>query len=259
MPGKPISFYALIILVVLACACKKSEPTSAQEEDPVVQKGFASGKVLDGQGRSMAGVKIVIENSLVGNASYRTVLTDQNGNYRIKLDEIGLFYTSAETKKTFSNKEFKIRLHPSSNAQFGPEGGENATRNFTWKLGGMAEGSTQGYYGGAIGIHAEFGALGDPENVEFTLIPLGKLIDGSTGETLKLKCGAPMTEYFGKLVGIPIGSYTVTAVHVLNGVIRPLKVKIKDSDDDLATSVIVNFEPETLAGENMAFVNFGFQ
>ena len=241
----------LPILFVLIVACKK--PVDIDEGGNGKIKS-ASGKVVDSRGVPIKDVKVVIVNNYPGYHETLIGHTNAQGNYEIKLPEIGTFYASAEMKQLFNDKEYLIRMHSENNSVFGPEGGAQAVRNFKWILGGVVEGSTLGYYGGAIGIHADFGSLIDPENVEFTLTPVGKLIDGSNGQTLKLKGGAPFTEFYGKLIGIPIGIYDVSAVNVANQ--QQLRLKIKDSTNELATKVRISFQPNTLTGENMAYLIF---
>jgi hypothetical protein len=75
----------------------------------------------------------------------------------------------------------------------------------------------------------------DRKAIEFTLTPVGALIDGSTGQTLKVKS----TDGFN-LYDIPMGRYSISAS--FNG--TPLKLRRWNTNDSFVTSLQADFQPQ---------------
>lgn len=245
-------YTVLLAACLSATACKKSGSAGPGEE----QKGYTTGTVTDTKGSPMAGIEVVVENTLLGNHRYGAAVTDDKGQYRIPLSQVGTFHASAYVLKTFNGKQYRLPLHPNNDAAFGNEG---AVRNFQWKLSGPRPEQMQGFYGARADIANDIGLpIDDPENIEFTLTPVGKLIDGSDGIVLKLKCGAPMTPYYNALADIPLGRYSATAVYLHDNQRVPLKLRVTDSNGLYKPAMTVDFEPTTLYGDNMAYIQYNF-
>ncbi len=240
---KAVSF--LLYLLITIGACKK---TGAGES--VTAKGYATGKVIDTYGNPIQGVEVVVNNSLIGNNNPAGV-TDVNGNYKIKLPTVGTFHTSASFRKVFNGKTYTLDLHPDSFDEFSNEG---AVRNFQWKLTGQRKTVEEGYYGGSIGFNTGLGSLiSEYQYIEFTLVPQGKLIDGSAGQTVQMKCGQPYTADYGHLRNIPIGRYKISAVYRENGTSTPLRIRYLLAEENTYTNeLVLDFEPQMLSGTNHA-------
>lgn len=233
-------------LFLSLCACKKSEGGPDDNSDG--QKGFLTGTVKDSKGNPMQGITVLADNTLYYN-SYRSGVTDANGKYRISLPN-GTYAAYAEFEKEFNGKLYKIKLHPDNANPFSQEG---AVVNFEWKLTGRIPGGNGLRSGGTIMVDSDFGSeILDRENIEFTLTPQGTLIDGSEGNVIKMNPGQPQTDEYGRLVDIPIGRYKITAVY--NN--QTIRLRKGNSGNAFTNEVTIDFEPSTIWGDNMAFVDY---
>lgn len=240
------TYIIMFMVCISSYACSK-DPISHNET------GYATGKVTNSAGNPMEGVEITVENTLIGDHIHGTTFTDNQGFYKIKVTQIGTFHTSAYATKTLNGKQYKLALHPDNDEPFGNEGG---LRNFKWTLTGQKPTTTEGFYGATIELSNEPGFYIDEEKIEFTLTPVGTLIDGSEGSVLRLKSGLPQTATYGYLVDIPLGKYRVTAIYK-NGTINiPLKLKKRDSDQAYADNTIVEFEQAISTGTPTAGLSY---
>lgn len=240
--AKNATLIAVLALISLsACSCKK-DPSGAED-------GYATGRIIDTQGRPLAGVEVAIENTLVGYHSTANGVTDSKGLYKIKLSNVGTFHASAYLTKEYNGKQYKLALHCDGNDAFGNEG---AVRNFHWKLSGHKPTALEGFYGSTIEIHNEPGYYIDQEDIIFTLTPVGKLIDGSNGNVLTLRSGQPQTSTYGYVVDIPLGKYNLTATYL--GV--PLRLKKLDSNQPYSTTTTVEFEQIISSGIPTAGISY---
>lgn len=236
------------LLLSPTVACKKDAGNGSNGA-----KGRATGKVTDTRGNPLAGAEVTIENTMVYNSSAAGV-SGNDGRYSIQLPEAGTFHASAYIKRSYNGKTYTLDMTPDNNEPFGIEG---AVRNFTWKMSGKKPQDNDGYYGATIGINNAPGhVIVDDYNIEFTLTPQGKLIDGSDGQVLKLHSGQPNTPTYGYLADIPLGRYTMTAVYVSGGASTPLKLKKNFSQDNYTGSLQIDFEPEGTWGKNAAFIEY---
>jgi hypothetical protein len=239
-----------VCLIIIAAACTTDEPLPEGSEP---EKGYATGKVIGTDGAPLSGVEIVVDNTMIY-ASYSIGTSDANGNYKIQLPKVGTFMASAQIRRKYNGKEYEFDLDPNVYEGFSVDG---AVRNFQWKLSGRRPVDAQGYYGSTIEINKDLmSAIYDSENIEFTLTPVDVLIDGSKGKTLKMKHGAPFTNDYGKLVDIPLGRYRMTAYYNGDEGKMPLKLRKHFSDDDYTAELTIDFEPETMWGDNIAFISY---
>jgi hypothetical protein len=236
-----------LLLLLLSCSKKNGEAGGNEPE-----KGYATGKVTNADGTPFAGVKIVVDNTMIYN-SYVATTTDAKGLYKVKLPSVGTFLTTAFIEKTYNGKKYKLDFHPDNIDEFSIDG---AVRNFSFKLTGRrADGL--GYYGGTINIDKDITSqIYDSENIEFTLVPVGTLIDGSQGQTLKLKHGAPNTENYGKLVDVPIGRYNVSAEYISGTTRKILKLQNRVTNGPFSNTLQIDFEPEITWGFNIAVIGY---
>ena len=224
----------MICLLVTLTSCKKDDEFSGSAD------GFATGKIVDTRGKALANVDVTIENTLVGTAISYIGKTDASGNYKIKIGKVGTYHASAYFEKEYNGITYRLPLHPDNDEVFSNEG---AVRNFIWKLSGKMP--DQGYYGSNIEINSELGLyIPDEENIEYTLTPAGKLIDGSDGTVLKLHTGEANSDSYGKLLDIPIGRYTITASYLHNGSRQSLRLKKTLDSENYQNSLTIDF-PET--------------
>jgi hypothetical protein len=196
------------------------------------QRGFVTGQVTDSAGNPLAGVKIIIDHGIFYNSNITTT-TDAKGRYRVKVPT-GSWYAFAQLRKTYNGKTYTFYLEPDDYAGFG---GEGAVRNFVWKLTGeKQEPLAAGFFGGLITIDKAIGAQIIPaEEIEFTLKPVGALVDGSTGETLKIRSGDGY-----QIEDVPIGRYIVTASY--RG--RAVSLRRWNTDEEFVKALQIDFEPQ---------------
>jgi hypothetical protein len=238
-------------IMMLAVACEKPDEPSPAEQGP--EKGYTTGKVTGTDGEPLSGVKVVVDNTMIY-ASYSIGTSDEKGNYKIQLPKVGTFMASAHIVKKYNGKEYEFDLHPDVYEEFSIDG---AVRNFQWKLSGKRPTDAQGYYGSTIDINKGImSGIYDSENITFTLTPVGNLIDGSKGKVLKLKHGEPYSNEYSKLVDIPLGRYKMTAYYEGEAGEMPLKLRKHFSEDEYENELTIDFEPQTMWGNNIAFVSF---
>jgi hypothetical protein len=245
---KSLFFGYILTLLLFTAACKK-------DPDPITEstRGYATGKVTDSKGNPIAGAQVVIDNTMISNSS-AVGITDEKGLYKIQLPLVGTFHASANLKRTYNGQQYTLDLDPDNYDEFSIDG---AIRNFQWKMTGPKPIEEQGYYGVTIGVNKALESqLYDDYKIEFTLVPMGKLIDGSEGKTLTLKTGQPYTKEYGYLVDIPLGRYRMTAVYVDGSTRIPLKLRKHFSDDPYTPDLQIDFEPQNIWGNNSAFISY---
>jgi len=224
---------ALFGFIILTTACKKS----GEQEGTGAQPNALTGKVTDSKGNPLANVEVTVENQMTGNHNTRSVLTNTDGTYKIELNSVGIYQASAYIKKNYNGVEYYLPLHPDNTDLFNKEG---AVRNFVWKLSGRIP-NEAGYYGGSCEISPDINEIPieDLQNVEFTLTPIGPIIDGSAGGVIKIN-PVRVSSYF-VIRDIPIGRYSATAVYKQGASNKTLQLKRRDSNDAYGASAIINF------------------
>ncbi|GGM76792.1 hypothetical protein GCM10010967_05500 [Dyadobacter beijingensis] len=231
---------ALMLGLVAACTT---------DDEPGVaggKKGYATGKITDTAGNPMKGVEVVIDNTMF-HASYSLGVTDANGNYEIQLPSVGTFMASAQIVKEYNGRRYEQDLNPDVFEPFSIDG---AVRNFQWKLTGLRP-EGEGYFGATVGINkALYSAIYDDENIEFTLTPVGNLIDGSKGKVLKVKPAQ------GYIEDIPLGRYEMSAYYNGEAGKMPLKLRDHFSDDAYESTLVIDFEPSTIWGRNSFYISY---
>lgn len=235
-----IKILTIGMLMFMTTSCTAHDQADKLE----AEKGYASGKVIDSEGNPISGVEIVIENSILY-ASYIKGSTKADGTYKIKMQP-GAWYAHAYLKKNYNGKDYKLELHSDNAETFSEDG---AVRNFTWKLEGRTPRSDYGFYGGFIQLSSDFGFY-DIEDVELTLTPIGPLIDGSAGKTLKLRVGDHYWVQRYQIEDIPIGRYSVKAISKKDNKEQPLKIQNWFTKDDFVSDFQLDFIPNPSNGIN---------
>lgn len=240
------SIFSIFIITLFAGACKNPGDDQSLE-------GMLTGRVTDTAGEPLPGAAVVASNTMIYNSS-ATGASDQNGNFRIQLPKVGTFVASATVKKNYNGKQYELDLHPDQTEPFSIDGTQV---NFEWRLSGRKPIENEGFYGATLVINK--GALSqiyDSENIEFTLVPVGPLIDGSTGNVLKRTPGQPHTPIRDQIIDVPLGRYRLTAVYKGVGNAAELKLRRHFSDDPFVPELIVDFEPDNIWGKNSAFIAY---
>jgi hypothetical protein len=224
---KRLSF---IFMFVLALTVIAQSPSS----EPYVVKG----RVVDSQGRPLENVQIVVDNTVYYNSAI-TSSTDTNGEYFVRLED-GSWRVYAEMEHEYNGRTYEIDLMADTFNSFA--GMDGAVRNFTWQLHGEKPEPLAGFFGGDIYIYNDpMTEFYDTENVEFTLTPVGQLIDGSNGETIITKHGAPRTDYYSRIVDVPLGRYEISGRYLPTG--EQVLIRI-NGEGEYGTSLTVDFEEE---------------
>lgn len=247
-----IPFFCLSL--ALHSSCETSDNDSNQDPYPIEnEEGYASGTITDSKGNPINNASVRIDNTMFYNSNTLTT-TDNYGKYKAKLATVGTYNVTAVWVKELNGKSYTIELHPDKYEIMSNAGG---VRNFQLKLTGKkADGL--GYYGGSVSINAAVGSnIYDSENIEFTLVPVGKLLDGSTGKRLIVKEGAAYSQDYGYLVDIPLGRYIMEAIYTTEYGKVTLKIRKKFDETSVYTSTFtLDFEPETPIGKNMAIIEY---
>lgn len=232
----------LCVVMIMLLACTKS---TEDTDGSGAEKGYATGKVTDTQGKPIEGARILLDNTILY-ASYIHGTTDKNGLYKIKAQP-GSWRTFAYVDKTYNGQKYTIELFPDETDVFNEEG---AVRHFTWKLEGTMPWEAGGYYGGTVMLTHDIGFYEDEENIKLTLTPDGPLIDGTNGRTLTLGYGDDKWEHRNELWDIPIGRYKVTAKLDKDGKTIPLKIEDWYKREGLVSEFQLDFIPKPGNGVN---------
>lgn len=242
----------LLLCVTFLSSCHDDDEASENTLNP--RKGYVTGKVIDTQGNPIAGAEVIIDNTMFYNNNI-IVQTNANGLYEAALPTVGTYAVSASIQRTLNNKTFTLDLASDMMDVLSNEGG---VVNFEWKLTGKRPEDMTGYFGASVSVNGAIGSeIYDPENIIFTLEPVGELIDGSKGKTLTMRTGAPYSAEYGNLVDIPLGRYIMMASYEQDGKTISLKIRnMFDASSVYSTSFQLNFEPETVAGDNMAIIEY---
>jgi hypothetical protein len=242
----------LCVIFFLSVSCKKDSGENGESTGP--EKNVAKGKVTDTGGKPIKGASILIDNTIFYN-THISGSTGGDGTYKIPLIN-GAWQAYASINVTYNGKTYEVDLHPDNSEGFS---GEGAVRNFSWKLTGRKPEPLTGVYGGIILVDKYvLSTIYDTENIEFTLAPVGNLIDGSTGQVIRVNLGASGSDTEHKLNDLPIGRYTVTALYHSSTGNLPIKLRdrIHNPSGDFVSSLQLDFEPTTSNGDNMAMLEF---
>ncbi|MDO5505455.1 MAG: carboxypeptidase-like regulatory domain-containing protein [Pseudoxanthomonas suwonensis] len=184
------------------------------------EAGHIVGRVLDTRGQPLAGAEILVENAMLY-ARYLHGTSNAEGHYRVPVAP-GVWSTQASITRDYNGRRYTLELQPDSSDTFDGNGG---VRDFTWKLEGRMPGSAgYGYYGGFVQLSTAFGFHDDLGQVELTFTPDGPLIDGSSGQPLRLRMNDHYWVDAYQIQDIPIGRYIVTATLNEAGTERPLRI-----------------------------------
>ncbi|GAB3917458.1 carboxypeptidase-like regulatory domain-containing protein [Larkinella terrae] len=228
---------AAFVGLLLNAGCSKSGDDPAAGGSATA--GFLVGQVTDPQGKPLPGATILADNLFLYNSHLETS-SDAKGNYRVKTPT-GSYRAIAQIRKSYNGKNYTLDLKPDNTAAFA--GDEGAVRNFQWQLTGEDPEQSGRHYGGEVTLDKDIlSEIDDVENIEFTFTPVGPLIDGTAGKTLKIRSGEPHSNSYGRIPDVPIGRYKITAVHRPTG--KLVQVKNKNGAYAADGSVTLDFYGE---------------
>jgi hypothetical protein len=187
------------------------------------------------------------------------------GQYEIRLPP-GQYTTEAMAIVQWHDRPYHFQLETADGSDDKARATLSATtgikRDYVWKLTGPRRGRDVGYegsgwernvHGATIYFYADEVERADrkpvglplresnpDDSIEFTLVPKGKLIDGSEGKTVVEKVEISRAgKYSAGIRGIPTGDYTLSAKLVKkDGSTEPLRVSLtqgKWSKDSMTT------------------------
>lgn len=242
------SLMTVRVLLGTFCMTMASLSMTACEENSIVtppgsggngKAGYVIGTVTDPQGKPLSRATVYIDHTVItGNGPEVSTKTD--GSYQVQLlGGIGEWIAKGYMLKQYNNRIYKLLLDPENPEPFTAE--EKPVRNFQWKLTGhVPDLSLDLYYGGTVEMYRDpnVDGLNDNENIEFTLTPVGPLIDGSAGKTLKVQSAKRYNTF---LKDIPIGRYKISAVYKPTGEQLLVCDAWTDGDYNYQPSVTLDF------------------
>jgi hypothetical protein len=199
-----------------------------------------SGKVVDGQGNAMAGIKVRAENP-AGYNVYVEGTTKADGTYSLTLPAIGSWKIYAWKEVTYKDKIFHLRMGMKEDADydFFTTGDNGAVKNFVWKLSGRIPDRSAsvengwGYFGGSlrfVNMNSRVPAMVTGTKVTVTLTPTSgaKYLDGTPAtaagtikKTFTISTAPGQNYYMGD---IPVTEYRMSIESELNGVKKQVYV-----------------------------------
>jgi hypothetical protein len=181
-------------------------PVEEPAKDPYsdkVESYVVKGYVRDTSGNPIAGAEIYADNTLLYDSNILGV-TDDKGFYRLELPSIATTWRMGGSySKTTNGKKYSFDLKPDVDQPFA--GNTGAIRDFTWN-------NAEGYMFIYMDIYSfreglpEFNY--DLTDLEVTLTPVGKRIDGTEGKQI-VKRGGQVYDGLG-VDQIPLGRYKCT-------------------------------------------------
>ncbi|MFD3537563.1 carboxypeptidase-like regulatory domain-containing protein [Streptomyces sp. NPDC058664] len=241
---------ATAILALSSCEEPGGEVSSiggqGVDRSAAVKPQTLTGRVTTVDGKPLKGVKVYAGNPLWDRAYVaggKTTATDEEGSYTIpELRSSQVYKTFAWMPLKYRGKDFCLRVSPATPEGYTEfPGSKGAVRDFTWKLHGkIQDSSEEGYYGGSIQIFPNFTDGNYKGKVELQLTPTSLLADGSHGNPLSriANLGPNMA------LDIPLGAYKVSATRIKeDGTRAPLKVGTSSSPS-ASRYANIEFEPE---------------
>lgn len=202
-----------------------SQPKPTESIEPFVIKG----QVADNQGKPIAGVGVYAYNTYVS-SSYIGAVTDAQGKYRIELPQTTTTYTMYATHEVrYDGKQ--LTINPVVEDESIIAGRDGAIRNFAWDIN---IGRLGVYCGDYTYPYDENAPEVQYEDIELTLEPVGKMLDGSVGVTI-------VDRVTNLEENVPVGVYKVTAVWKPKGY-PPVKMLVRAGGNDPAESAKLGFD-----------------
>ncbi|PYE55421.1 carboxypeptidase-like regulatory domain-containing protein [Deinococcus yavapaiensis] len=194
------------------------------------------GTVKNPAGQPVAGVEVWADNTLYYNMN-ALGKTDASGHFVIQLPQgqLGTWQAGGRLRTVYQGESIELDLQIDKDDAFTADKG--AVRNFTLLTSGPRGNR---YWGGTIWPNDGSGYV--YERVEYTLTPVGPLVDGTAGQILKRFAKGNI------IPDVPLGKYKVTARYLpTDGPERDMQLKSRDADE-WDSSVVITFRREPQYG-----------
>lgn len=206
---------------------KEAPPTP---KFPAVEKngGVLRGYVYDTEGKPLAGAYIGVRSTLVGGSySGASAESDEKGYYEVKVPVGAAHFYAAGYTVDYADGRAALSLHPADGKLSSFASADGSVENFVLWTHGVADkdklsespGMRSNFYGGSLYIGHHTAEPDDnfalPTNlrtgteIEVTLTPEGKLLDGSVGKEFVIKKTVSGTGF--SINNIPVGQYRLAA------------------------------------------------
>jgi hypothetical protein len=230
-----------------------------------------TGRITYANGKPLGNASVEIEGPAKSGQilTYNPPKTDGDGVYSINVVP-GMYKVSAKYSTIFGGRQWTFPLQPNDNslAQVDPAAG--VTKDFSWQIRGTQTGgdpyNAYDHYGGFIFVtvlykDGQTRNIFDSAQLEFQLVPISKLVDGSEGQAITImRTGKEIKTPHGLmdsrevlntryLSDIPIGLYrlTVKRLGMFGGL---LNIAYASSPHDPKKSLDIEFVPtETGTGK----------
>lgn len=211
-----------------------------------LKPGFVRGYVKDASGKPLVGAKFGVRASATGGLySGAQTTSDAKGYYEIRVPWGSAHFYSAAYTIDYAGGRASMSLHPVDGEAGSFPSGKGAIENWVLLPYGIADPDgasekpnfTSNYYGGAVNVDyhttdrpplpgASDDYLPEESDIELTLAPVGKLLDGSAGQTFTIlrHVGNSSWENFN-VNNLPIGVYRISAKLSYKGQSWPLHIE----------------------------------
>jgi hypothetical protein len=209
-----------VVLILFTCSVTLAA-------DPKPEPNIIKGRVIDSAGQPIAGVVVNADHTLRYNANIQA-RSGKDGTYRLKVPA-GPYRVTAKLTRDFLDVRYGFDLHPETPDDV--NGDEGAIRDFTWRLTGRRLPPADGFYGGLVVAYTRPGDFSlQISDIELTLTPDGKLVDGSNGKPITGKLVSTGDGF--ALRDVPVGNYKIAARHVPKGeTAAPLHVRVRNTGE----------------------------
>ena len=238
----------LLIVSGLAFSSCEEDVEKAPVDKGSAEANFVKGRLLNAAGEPIAGARVYAGHTTYFNANVIGV-TDADGFYKLDIGQPGGTWTvHAEITRPYNGTTYDFYVYANDAAPV--NGSAGAIRNLTWKLSGAIPGTTNGKYGAKVAYYDNSAFYIRGEEIEFTLVPQGPLVDGSTGQTLTARATGSFamtgTTIGSGLDDVPMGRYRISARYVpANGSApRALGIRLRDAGS-YTDNVVIDFEQWT--------------
>lgn len=200
-------------------APKPSTPPIDNKVEPFVVKG----RIVNVEGQPVPGAEVWADNTLLYNSNILGA-TDNNGYYRLELPNANTSYRmGARLDTEYEGQTYSFYMEPKSNQGFA--GSTGAIRDFTLDIN---IGEIEVHSWDSLYPYDDNAPWFEMKDVELTLKPVGKLVDGNTGSTIT---GFPIRHDGDRLMQIPVGTYEISAIWKPDGYKAvPLLVSLKENE-----------------------------
>lgn len=218
-------------------------PPGGAVDDATVEPFVVKGMVTHADGRPLPGAEVFADNTLTSNSNLKA-LSGDDGRYRIEIPET---YQTSWQSRGWVNIDYHGEVYRReldvNNDPF--QTNQGAVRDLVLKLSGTMTRAPSGPgHGAEVHFHQELtesGQYHDQAKIEVTLVPVGPLLDGSTGETITM-----FVE--GSSIGdIPIGQYEVSVRHHRDDGSEPVACEVRPELEDDWSDTAVGVMPPELA------------